>query len=196
MATNDDAKELKSIVDTFKESTKEINNSLKNTASLVGESINPFKEILNISEQLNAHKSKENQLSSDQLKLLSEKLKKEKENLLEADKALDKRFQYLSKEEKKLQDILKNNRGNSKAYKDASKALQDVQNEINANTKAQANLYDQIESTNKEVEGLENSLKKAAQATKGFETLNKVGGALDKVNTPLEGMLNPHESNK
>jgi len=191
MATNDDAKELKSIVDALNKKIKEVNDSLKSTSSLVGESINPFKEILNISEQLNNHKSKENQLSSDQLKNLAEKVKKEKENLLNSDKALDARFRQLNREEKKQQDILKNLRGNSKAYKEASKALQDVQDEINANIKAQANLYDQIEATTNEVENLEKALDKASKSAKGFETLKKVGGALDKVSTPLEGILNP-----
>jgi hypothetical protein len=191
MATNDDAKELKSIVDALNKKIKEVNDSLKSTSSLVGESINPFKEILNISEQLNNHKSKENQLSSDQLKNLSEKVKKEKENLLNSDKALDARYRQLNKEEKKQQDILKNLHGNSKAYKDASKALQDVQDEIDANIKAQANLYDQIEATTNEVENLEKALEKASQSAKGLESLKKVGGALDKISTPLDGMLNP-----
>jgi hypothetical protein len=188
---NKDAQELKSIVDALNIKLKEVNDSLKSTSSLVGESINPFKEILNISEQLNNHKSKENQLSSDQLKNLAEKVKKEKENLLNSDKALDARFRQLNREEKKQQDILKNLRGNSKAYKEASKALQDVQDEINANIKAQANLYDQVEATTNEVENLEKALDKASKSAKGFETLKKVGGALDKVSTPLEGILNP-----
>ena len=43
MAANDDAKELKSIVDALNNKVKEVNNSLKSTASLVGESVNPFK---------------------------------------------------------------------------------------------------------------------------------------------------------
>ena len=52
MAANDDAKELKSIVDALTSKVKDLNDSLKSTSSLVGESINPFKEILTISEQL------------------------------------------------------------------------------------------------------------------------------------------------
>jgi hypothetical protein len=191
MAANDDAKELKSIVDALNTKIKEVNDSLKSTSSIVGESVNPFKELLNISDQLNKHKSKENQLTSDQLKKLSEKIQKEKENLLNADKALDARFRQLSREEKKQQQILENNRGNSKAYKAASEALKNVQKEIDENIKAQANLYDQIEATTNEIENLEKELKQAAQAAKGFEVLDKVGGSLDRINSPLEGMLNP-----
>jgi hypothetical protein len=191
MAAKDDAKELKSIVDAFKESTKEINNSLKNTASLVGESINPFKEILNISEQLNAHKSKENQLTSDQIKQLSEKLQQEKNNLKESQNSLSLRLTKLkeiqSQQEKNLISVEKN----SKAYKKTEAALKGTLAEIKNNERAQEDLAEQIDSTNKEVENLENSLKKAAQAAQGFETLGKIGGSLDKVNSPLEGMLNP-----
>ena len=191
MAAKDDAKELKSIVDAFKESTKEINNSLKNTASLVGESINPFKEILNISEQLNAHKSKENQLTSDQIKQLSEKLQQEKNNLKESQNSLSLRLTKLKEIQNQQEKNLISVEKNSKAYKKTEAALKGTLAEIKNNERAQEDLAEQIDSTNKEVENLENSLKKAAQAAQGFETLGKIGGSLDKVNSPLEGMLNP-----
>jgi hypothetical protein len=191
MAANDDAKELKSIVDAFNSQIKDLNDSLKSTSSLVGESINPFKEILTISQQLNDHRSKENELTLDQIKNLSEKVKKEKENLLNADKALDVRFQHLVREQKKFEDILRVNRGNTKAYKDANKSLEATLKEINENVDAQANLYDQIEKSTSEVEKLEKGLAKAAERAKQIQINKDIGKGLDKISTPLDGMLNP-----
>ena len=191
MAANDDAKELKSIVDALNNKVKEVNNSLKSTASLVGESVNPFKEILNISEQLNDHKTRENQLTSDQLKKLSEKIQKEKQNLTDSQIALATRYNKLQQIEKEQTKSLETAKKNTKAYKESQKALDVTLSEIKKNSQAQEDLAEQINSTNKEVEDLEENLKKAAQAAKGFEILNKVGGSLDKINSPLEGMLNP-----
>jgi hypothetical protein len=191
MASKNDAKELKSLVEQGKEATRQLNAELKTTKALAAETLNPFESLVGIFDKLEQHKSRENQLSSDQLKKLSERVKLEKENLINSEKALDARLGFLDKESKKLQDILKLNHGNSKAYKDASKSLQDVQKEINNNIKSQDSLKKKIEDTTGEVEELEKSLNKAAKTAKGFETLDKVGKGLDKVQTPLDGMLNP-----
>ena len=139
MAANDDAKELKSIVDALTSKVKDLNDSLKSTSSLVGESINPFKEILTISEQLNDHRSKEKQLTSDQIKNLSEKVKKERENLFANDKALDARYLHLINEKKKFEDAWKKLQ-KGKIIKDANLFTPPLDND-----KAKIQLYKFVE---------------------------------------------------
>ena len=191
MAANDDAKELKSIVDALNTKVKEVNDSLKSTASLVGESINPFKEILNISDQLNAHKTKENQLTSDQLKKLSEKIQKERQNLKDSETALASRLTKLKEIQLEQEKDLTNAKNNKKAYKEVQKALEGTLAEIKNNERAQEDLNEQINTTNKEVENLEKGLNKAAIQAKRLETLGKLKGSLDKISTPLDDMLSP-----
>jgi uncharacterized coiled-coil DUF342 family protein len=191
MADNNDAKELKSIIDTLNIKVKEVNDSLKSTASLVGESINPFKEILNISDQLNAHKTKENQLTSDQLKKLSEKIQKERQNLKDSETALASRLTKLKKIQLEQEKDLTNAKNNKKAYKEVQKALEGTLAEIKNNERAQEDLNEQINTTNKEVENLEKGLDKAVKKAKGLEMLGKVGKSLDKIKSPLDDMLNP-----
>jgi uncharacterized coiled-coil DUF342 family protein len=191
MADNNDAKELKSIIDTLNIKVKEVNDSLKSTASLVGESINPFKEILNISDQLNAHKTKENQLTSDQLKKLSEKIQKERQNLKDSETALASRLTKLKEIQLEQEKDLTNAKNNKKAYKEVQKALEGTLAEIKNNERAQEDLNEQINTTNKEVENLEKGLDKAVKKAKGLEMLGKVGKSLDKIKSPLDDMLNP-----
>jgi hypothetical protein len=191
MAANDDAKELKSIVDSLNIKVKEVNDSLKSTASLVGESINPFKEILNISDQLNAHKTKENQLTSDQLKKLSEKIQKERQNLQDSETALASRLTKLKEIQLQQEKSLKFNKLDKKERKAIQEALKGTLAEIKNNERAQEDLNEQINTTNKEVENLEKGLNKAAIQAKRLETLGKLKGSLDKISTPLDDMLSP-----
>ena len=191
MAANDDAKELKSLVEQWKSVTKQLNNELKETKTLAAESMSPFESLIGIFDELEKHKSRENQLSSDQLKLLSERVRLEKKNLDDSKKALDQRLGALAREEEAKKQILRTNSRTSEAYKEAQKALRGIQSEINANNDAQDDLNKKIENTAAEVEDLEKALKQATQAAKGFEVLDKVGQSLDKINTPLSGMLNP-----
>ncbi len=191
MAANDDAKELKSLVEQWKSVTKQLNNELKETKTLAAESMSPFESLIGIFDELEKHKSRENQLSSDQLKKLSERVRLEKKNLDDSKKALDQRLGALAREEEAKKQILRTNSRTSEAYKEAQKALRGIQSEINANNDAQDDLNKKIENTAAEVEDLEKALKQATQAAKGFEVLDKVGQSLDKINTPLSGMLNP-----
>jgi len=191
MAANDDAKELKSLVEQWKSVTKQLNNELKETKTLAAESMSPFESLIGIFDELEKHKSRENQLSSDQLKKLSERVRLEKKNLDDSKKALDQRLGALAREEQAQKQILRTNSRTSEAYKEAQKALRGIYSEINANNDAQNSLNEKIENTAAEVEDLEKALKQAAQAAKGFEVLDKVGQSLDKINTPLSGVLNP-----
>jgi len=191
MATKDDAKELKSIVEQWKDVTRQLNNELKTTKALAAESLSPFENLVDIFDKLEQHKTRENQLSSDELKKLSKKLQLEKENQLNSQKALDSRLGALIKEEEKLKNNLIGVGKTTKAYKETVKALQDVQKEMNENANTSHLLQQRIDDTTGEVEELEKALAKAAKEAKKLESLKKVGGALDKISTPLDGMLNP-----
>lgn len=191
MATKDDAKELKSIVEQWKDVTRQLNNELKTTKALAAESLSPFENLVDIFDKLEQHKTRENQLSSDELKKLSKKLQLEKENQLNSQKALDSRLGALIKEEEKLKNNLIGVGKTTKAYKETVKALQDVQKEMNENANTSHLLQQRIDDTTGEVENLEKALAKAANQAKKLESLKKVGGALDKISTPLDGMLNP-----
>jgi hypothetical protein len=191
MAANDDAKELKSLVQELNELNSELNSKLKTTKSLAAEATKPFESMVGIFEQLNSHKTQENKLTSDQLKKLSEQLKQEKEKLKLTQQSFTSRQRFLSDEKARLEQILSTNRLNTREYQKTRDQLQSITNEIYQNAQAQNDLATNIEATTSEVENLEKELKQAAQAAKGFETLDKVGQSLDKINTPLSGMLNP-----
>jgi len=189
MADNYD--ELRSITDQFKQNIRDANDALKQTRSIVDESLKPFESLLDIAEKLNDHKRGENKLSSKQLQDLSLRVAKEKENLSNSQRSLATRLAQLTAEKTKQEQILATNHGNSKAYRDARKALSEVTDEIRQNQMAQSDLAGQIQDTDEEVKKLEKSLEKAAKKAKGFEVLNNVGDALSKIQTPLDGLLSP-----
>jgi len=191
MATNDDAKELKSITDQLKENIKSINDGLKSTDSIVKSTLTPFESLVTISQQLVDHKSKENELDEKGLDNLIKKVQESNKSLKDSQKSLSDRATSLAKEKDILEKTQTKLHGNSKLYKAAVKSLEKVTNEINANNRAQEDLAESIASTVSEVENLEKGLKKAAQKAKEFEALGKIGKQLDKVSTPLDGMLNP-----
>lgn len=191
MATNDDAKELKSITDQLKENIKSINDGLKSTDSIVKSTLTPFESLVTISQQLVDHKSKENELDEKGLDNLIKKVQESNKSLKDSQKSLSDRATSLAKEKDILEKTQTKLHGNSKLYKAAVKSLEKVTNEINANNRAQEDLAESIASTVSEVENLEKGLKKAAQKAKAFEALGKIGKQLDKVSTPLDGMLNP-----
>jgi len=189
MADNYD--ELRSITDQFKQNIRDANDALKQTRSIVNESLKPFESLLDIAEKLNDHKREENKLSSKQLQDLSLRVAKEKENLANSQRSLATRLAQLTAEKTKQEQILAANHGNSKAYRDARKALSEVTDEIRQNQMAQSDLAGQIQDTDEEVNKLEKSLKKAAAQAKLIEVGKGIGNQLDKISTPLDGMLNP-----
>jgi hypothetical protein len=177
MAAKDDTEGLKSAADKLKSNFDEINKSLKDTKNLLNDTISPFESLAQISEQLLNHRAGENKLSSKELKNLALKVKAEQDNLFQSQKALKERQKFLKEE-------LKSNQLNSKSYKS-------ITAEIQQNVQAQNALNKQINITSGEVENLEKQLNKASRSAKGLESINKFKGTLDKVSTPLDGILNP-----
>jgi len=191
MAANDDAKELKSLVEQWKDVTKQLNNELKTTRSLAAESLSPFESLVDIFDKLEKHKTRENQLSSEELKKLSLKAHLEKENLNNSKKALDARLGFLREQEKDLNKNLIGVKKTTKAYKETVKTLQDVQKEMNSNVAASHEFEKIIEDTTKSIEGLEKALAQAASQAKKLESIDKFKKSLDKISTPMDDILNP-----
>jgi hypothetical protein len=191
MAAKDDTEGLKSAADKLKGDFDKINKSLKDTKTLLNDSISPFESLAKISEELLAHKTNENKLSAEELKNLALKVKAEQDNLFQSQKALKDRQKFLKDEEKGLHSVLKANKANSDEYKAAVKSLQSITDETQQNAKAQTALNKQINLTSGEVENLENQLGKAAKTAKKLESINKFKGTLDKISTPMDDLLNP-----
>jgi hypothetical protein len=177
MAAKDDTEGLKSAADKLKGNFDEINKSLKDTKTLLNDAISPFESLAQISEQLLNHRAGENKLSSKELKNLALKVKAEQDNLFQSQKALKERQKFLKEE-------LKSNKFNAESYKS-------ITAEIQQNVQAQNSLNKQINITSGEVENLEKQLNKASRSAKGLESINKFKGTLDKISTPLDGILNP-----
>jgi hypothetical protein len=177
MAAKDDTEGLKSAADKLKGDFDKINKSLKDTKTLLNDSISPFESLAKISEQFLAHKTEENKLSAEELKNLALKVKAEQDNLFQSQKALKERQKF-------LKDELKSNKLNSKSYKS-------ITEEIKQNIKAQSNLNKQINITSGEVENLEKQLNKASKSAKGLERINKMGETLKNISTPMDDLLNP-----
>jgi hypothetical protein len=191
MATNDDAKELKSITDQLKENIKSINDGLKSTDSIVKSTLSPFESLVTISQQLVDHKSKENELDEKGLNNLIKKAQESNKSLKDSQKSLLDRANFLNKEKETLEKNQKKLHGNSKLYKDSVKSLKKVTNEIDANNRAQEDLAENIASTVSEVENLENGLKKAAKEAIGIKVLKDVGKQIGKISTPMDNLLDP-----
>ena len=98
MATKDDTEGLKSAADKLKGDFDKINKSLKDTKTLLNDSISPFESLAKISEQFLAHKNEENKLSAEELKNLALKVKAEQDNLFQSQKALKERQKFLKDE--------------------------------------------------------------------------------------------------
>ena len=177
MAAKDDTEGLKSAADKLKGNFDEINKSLKDTKNLLNDAISPFESLAQISEQLLNHRAGENKLSSKELKNLALKVKAEQDNLFQSQKALKERQKFLKEE-------LKSNKFNAESYKS-------ITAEIQQNVQAQNALNKQINITSGGVENLEKQLNKASRSAKGLESINKFKGTLDKISTPLDGILNP-----
>jgi len=177
MAAKDDTEGLKSAADKLKGDFDKINKSLKDTKTLLNDSISPFESLAKISEQFLSHKTAENKLSAEELKNLALKVKAEQDNLFQSQKALKERQKFLKEE-------LKSNQLNAKSYKS-------ITEEIKQNAKAQSNLTKQINLTSGEVENLEKKLQKAAKTAKTVEFGKKLSSNLDKISTPLDEILNP-----
>ena len=189
MPLSDNFDELKSISNQLKENIKSVNDELLSTNSIVKNASTSFESLVTLSQQLIDHKSKEKELDEKGLKNLIKKVQESDKSLKDSQVSLAARANFLNNEKDNLEKIQKNLHGNSKLYKDSVKSLEKVTKEINENNRAQTDLAENIASSVSEVENLEKELAKAAKGAKKVQINKDIGKGLDKISTPLDGML-------
>jgi hypothetical protein len=198
---NKDAQELKGILGEVNAALKEMEDRNKRIKDGFASTKDSLSGLVSIASQFNAHQTKTKELSSDQLKNLSEKLKLEKENLKLSQESLDKQIQKNIAEKKSNEqevarlNLLNRTQGiDQKRQKQIEKLIASNKTLKNVLIDQEA-IYTQAQDTLDDIDGtignIEQGLDKATKKAKGLESLKKVGGALDKISTPLDGMLNP-----
>jgi hypothetical protein len=201
MAANDDAKELKGILGEINAAMKENEAASKRVADGFKSTKDSLSSLVGLASEFNAHQTQTKQLSSDQLKTLSEKLQKERENLKLSQESLDKQIEKNQKQkeanEQKIAELSLSSRVNnlSKKQQDQLEKLKKSNKDLKQTIQSQTIAYEQANDVLNDIDGsignLEKGLDKAAKKAKGLEVLNKIGGSLDKINSPLDGMFNP-----
>lgn len=205
MALRDDAEELGGILG-------QIKAEMEDFKSYTDQSDASFKNLISAAEQFKSAQQGSSKLSSEQLKTLSERVKKEQENLkslqsslkvdIESDKIAKRAFENQSKSLEDQIQKLQNKSRLTSAEKSQLDSLKSAQSELtknieetNKNIEKGETAYDRV---NRAVEDTDGSIKKMnqdldvavgkAQLAEGFKNMGK---ALDQVQTPLSGMLNP-----
>ena len=198
---NKDAQELTGILGTVNDLLKEIetrNKMLKDGFAATKDSLS---SLVDIASQFNDHQSKTKELSSDQLKNLSEKIKTEKENLKLSQESLIQKIKSNQAEKDaiaKQKSQLETKSATKKLTAEEIKQLntlkaqyQSISETLNQQNESLDHSRDILEDMDGSIGDLEKGLDRAAKKARGLEMLKGIGGSLDKVNSPLEGMLNP-----
>jgi len=212
MALRDDAEELGGILGQINAEINEMKSEMKDFVSYSDQSNTSFSNLISAAEQLKSHQQGSSKLSAEQLKTLNEKVKKEQENLkslqsslkvdIESDKISKRAFENQSKGlEDQIQKLLSKQSLNVREEAQL-KSLVSAQNKLtkdiedtNENIKQSEIAYDRV---NRAIEDADGSIKKMNQdldVAQGkaelAERFKGMGKALDQVQTPLSGMLNP-----
>ena len=197
----DDAKDLKGILGEINEAMKEMEEFSKKVKNGYDSTRDSLSSIISIAAQYNQYQKGNVELSSKQLKSLSEKLKAEKENLKLSQESLNKQIQ--KNQQQKLLNELEISRlatlnriGTiTEDQKNSLEKLIKNNKGIKQSIEEQIIAYEQAEDVIQDIDGsindLEKNLDKATKKAKNFEALEKIGKALDKISTPFDGMLNP-----
>jgi hypothetical protein len=201
MAAKDDAKELKGILGEINAAMKEVEANGKKMSNGFQSTKDSLSSLVGLASQFNDHQNKTSELSSDQLKNLSEKLKLERENLKLSQESLLKQIEKNKTEKKSTDQEVKRLtalRGIGTITEKQKKQLADLekqQQSLNDTVREQQTAYEQADDVLNDIDGsigdLEKGLDRAAKKARGLEMLKGVGGSLDRINSPLEGMLNP-----
>lgn len=205
MAASDDANELKGILG-------QIQKEMKGFFEYSKQSKNSISALVSAAEQFNNAQKEGTELSAEQLKIISERIKKEKENLstlqsslqveIEMDKVLLKSNQDRSKglddqikkisQKARLNDKEKNILRDLKSQQSSiNSEVESLNKQIEENNKAFQQGKDVLDDMDGSVKQLENSLKKAlnvANFKEGFENVKKT---ISSISTPLDGILKP-----
>jgi hypothetical protein len=208
MALKDDAAELKGILGDLKNQMDQINQSGGGVADGLRESKGAMEELLGVAQEYANTYQKEKKwyesrgkLSTEELTTLQEKLKTQKELLQSASKKLKSDISSNVQSLQKLRaekESLKAIKAGGKGYDDAQSKLKeinseydDIRSQLNEQIKQNALNNKLLEDAEGEISDIEKGLKKATKESKGLDGMKKLGGALDGVRTPLDGMLNP-----
>jgi chromosome segregation ATPase len=185
MAANDDAKELKGILGEVKAAMKEAEESSKRMANGFKSTQDSLSSLVGLASTFNAHQNQTKQLSSDQLKILSEKLQKEKENLKLSQESLEKQIQKNQQQkaanEQKIAELSLNSKVKnlSKEQQNQLEKLKKSNKDLKQTIQDQAIAYEQANDVLNDIDGsignLEKGLDKAVKKAKGLEMLGKVG---------------------
>jgi hypothetical protein len=198
---NKEAQELKGILGEVNAALKEMEAHNKVIKDGFAATKNSLSSLVDLASQYNAHQSRTKELSADQLKNLSEKLKAEKETLKLSQESLDKQIQKNIAEKKSNEqevarlNLLNKTQGiDQKRQKQIEKLIASNKTLKNVLIDQEA-IYSQAQDTLDDIDGsigdIEKGLDRASKGAKGLEMLKKVGGSLDKISSPLDGMLNP-----
>jgi hypothetical protein len=198
---NKEAQELKGILGEINTAMKEMEAHNKRIKDGFASTKDSLSSLVDLASQYNAHQSKTKELSSDQLKTLSEKLKAEKENLKLSQESLDKQILKNQKEKESTEQeiarlsLLNRTKGINKERQAQIDKLIASNKTLKDTIRDQIVAYEQAGDVLNDIDGsigdIEKGLEKAVKKAKSLESLKKVGGALDKISTPLDGMLNP-----
>jgi chromosome segregation ATPase len=198
---NKEAQELKGILGEVNAALKEMEDRNKRIKDGFASSKDSLSGLVGLASEFNAHQNQTKQLSSDQLKNLSEKIQKEKENLKLSQESLAAQIKSTSAERDKASnqvkhlEALQKEKGFNKEREAQIKKLLNKSIEFTNTLVDQEAVFSQsqdiLEDMDGDIKNLEKDLKKAVQAAKGFEILGKIGKSLDKINSPLDGMFNP-----
>ncbi len=205
MGLKDDANELKGILGELNRVLEDSKSAGSGIADGLNSSKTAMEDLLSAAQEYSKSQLSEkkwyetrDKLSKEELKTLSDKLQLNKEALSASNKVLSSQMAANKKRKQSQQDLIKN----LKSQKELSIGEKIVMQEaIAANKRIKSELLEQsiqhernnvlLKDQDKSLEDVEKSMKKASQSANFKDGMGKVGGELDKIQTPLSGMLNP-----
>jgi hypothetical protein len=198
---NKEAQELKGILGEVNAVLKEMEIRNKAINDGFASTKDSLSSIVDIASQYNSHQSRSKELSSDQLKDLSKKLKDEKEILKLSQESLAQQLQRNRTERDSLTQQYKNLKNQSATKKlsgDQIKQLEKLKTSHQSITQTidQQNIaLDQSRDVLNDIDGsigdIEKGFDKAAKTAKRAEFGKKLSAGLDKISTPIDDLLNP-----
>jgi len=199
MAINKDAKELKGILGEINAAMKEMEASNKRVKDGFTSTKDSLSGLVDLATQFTQHQDDSAKLSSDQIRSLTAKFQIEKENLKLSQESLDVQIERTKKERqginlekerlKQLQRTLGNNKERQKQIDKLNKSSYDLTQSISQQQITYEKANDVLVDTDGSIKNLEKSFEKAAKQAKRIEIGKNIEGGLNKISTPLDGML-------
>ena len=205
MALKDDANELKGILGEVQKAMEGINASNSKYNSGLSDSKSAMEEILAASKEYQEQEfsrfnifKKTKDLSADELKTLSDKISKNKEILVDANKQLKIAQQISIQKAHEQRGLIaelqaekasnKNNFDKQKLLDKHLENLEGIEKELSTQGKQLKQNNKLLEDADGSLADVENKIKGAAKASAAF---GKLGKALDGIDIPFMNMLNP-----